>query len=360
MAEVLKLHNFDFSKKIFFHPEKIVAYKEGRRPFPTMLEIDLANICNHRCIFCNCADTLGSNNSVIEASVIKSAISEAYELGTRAVSFTGGGESMVHKEFLAIVAHAKSVGMDIGCITNGSLIKPSNVRALNEHLQWIRISMAGGDRESYLAVQGIDHFEKVLENVRLLLRTKAEIGGRLNIGVKIVVTPRNVHTLTNMAQLLTGIEADGVFVNYLQFIPDQFSADGGQFWNSAETQEAFRQAHDILEPKGILTLRAGFRIDFDKSELDYPRRCYAHFFQAVITATGDLTYCKNCREDSKFHLGNIREKSLKEIWSDEKVLALEEWVRPNNCGLFCKNMALNTTMENILHPDPDMTPNFVN
>ena len=45
----MKLYNFDFSKKIFFHPEKIVEYKEGKRPFPTSLEIDLTNICNNHC-----------------------------------------------------------------------------------------------------------------------------------------------------------------------------------------------------------------------------------------------------------------------------------------------------------------------
>ena len=52
----MELYNFDFSKKIFFHPGKVDDYKEGRRPFPVTLEVDLTNACNHRCSFCFYAD----------------------------------------------------------------------------------------------------------------------------------------------------------------------------------------------------------------------------------------------------------------------------------------------------------------
>ena len=47
----MELYNFDFSKKIFYHPGKVDDYKEGRRPFPVTLEVDLTNACNHRCSF---------------------------------------------------------------------------------------------------------------------------------------------------------------------------------------------------------------------------------------------------------------------------------------------------------------------
>ena len=36
-SQDLSLHNFDFNKKILFHPEKISPYKEGKRPFPITL-----------------------------------------------------------------------------------------------------------------------------------------------------------------------------------------------------------------------------------------------------------------------------------------------------------------------------------
>ncbi len=351
----LKLHNFDFSKKIFFHAEKIVAYKEGKRPFPTTVEIDLANVCNHKCTFCNFADTLSKDNTMLDKNVVKRALKEAYELGTRGVSFTGGGEPMVHRDYVEIIEYSKNLGIDNGTITNGSLIRSSNVEVLNKCLSWIRISMAGGDRESYQAVQGVDHFEKVLNNLRMLLETRRAMQSRLNIGVKILVTPRNLVSLENLAHIL--VETD---IDYLQFNPDQYTTDGGRFWNSAETQNVFKTVKEILAKNNIKLLSAGFRIDEEKEALDYPRTCYAHFFQAAITAKGELTFCKNAREADQYHLGNINEKSLTEIWNSENVKRIESWIRPNNCGLFCKNMALNRSMEDVLYPTADMTPNFVN
>ena len=56
----MELYNFDFSKKIFFHPGKVDDYKEGRRPFPVTLEVDLTNACNHRCSFCFYADKINT------------------------------------------------------------------------------------------------------------------------------------------------------------------------------------------------------------------------------------------------------------------------------------------------------------
>ena len=189
--------------------------------------------------------------------------------------------------------------------------------ALNQNLQWIRISMAGGDRDSYRAVQGVDHFDRVIDNMKLLLKVKTEIKGRLNIGCKVLVTARNLGSLENLARILADLY-DKTQVNYLQFNPDQFTSDGGQFWNSDKAQSTFKSVKEILEKKSIMLLRAGFFVDQGQAELDYPRTCYAHFFQAAITADGDLTYCKNCREDKEFHIGNINQKSLMEIWKDRK------------------------------------------
>lgn len=96
-----------------------------------------------------------------------------------------------------------------------------------------------------------------------------------------------------------------------------------------------------------------------QEKLDFPQTCYAHFFMLSILAEGHVSYCKNARGEEKFYIGNINKNSLKEIWEGEKTKEIEKWVRPNNCGLFCKHMAINNTMEEITNPDPDITPNFV-
>lgn len=349
----LNRHNFDFSKKLFFHPEKIVAYKNQERPFPTTVELDLINICNHRCTFCNCADTLGSDNSALDTQVLMCRLEEAYTLGTRGISFTGGGEPMVHPDYLNLIAFTKQLGMDNGTITNGSLIKDKCVPIMHQNLQWVRISMAAGDRENYKKVQGLDHFDRVLDNIRKLTLSRAEYQSKLNVGIRILVTPQNVEGLIEFAHSISDSKID-----YLQFAPDQYSTDGGVFWNSLVTQSTFETVMNILEAEGIRLLKAGYSVD--RKGIDVPRTCYAHFFQVAVTAEGNVIFCKNAREKDQYVVGNINENTLSEIWAGEKNKAIESWVRPNNCGLFCKNMALNKAMEETLYPDPSMSPNFVN
>lgn len=350
----LNLYNFDFNKKIFYHPEKIVAYKEGKRPFPTTLEVDLTNRCNHRCSFCFYAEHIGvdAQKPSLDTNILKKRLLEAKELGTKAISFTGGGEPMIHKDYTEIVKYAKGIGLDVGTITNGSAITERNVDVLIDNLQWIRVSIAGGDRESYRKVQGVDQFEIVMKNIALLSQKKSEKNSSLNIGIRTLVTPENISTLIDYAHQIKNLDID-----YYQIAPDQFSTDKGAFWNNSETQEIFKKIKEILALRNIKLLTTTFMTS--QENLDYPETCYAHFFMLAILAEGYVTFCKNARGFDNFYIGNIYEKSLKEIWNDTKTKEIEKWVRPNNCGLFCKHMAINNSMQDIVHPDSNMTANFV-
>ena len=44
------------------------------------------------------------------------------KLGAKAITFTGGGEPMIHKDFYEILVTSKKLGFDCGLITNGSII----------------------------------------------------------------------------------------------------------------------------------------------------------------------------------------------------------------------------------------------
>ena len=365
---------FDFSQKLFCHPEQIVEYKRGNRPFPITMEVDLTNNCNHKCEWCYDLDKHKQQESeFLDTDLIKKRLEEAYQLGTRGLNFSGGGEPMLHKDFMNIIKFCKDAGFDIGVITNGSVISRKNVHQLTELLSWLRVSVAGGDRITYKEIQGVDQFDLVISKVDLLVEVKKNTCSKLVIGVRILVSDKNLHTINGFAERLI-MSMAGV-VNYLQIAPDQFSTDGGKFWNSLENQKMQSEVREILAAGNIKLLKTGFSIPAQKlvtidgssehieagpDELDYPRTCYAHFFQAAITAKGELRFCKNSRGDDRYILGNIKDKSLKEIWDGETNKGIESWVRPNNCGLFCKNMALNKAMEDTLYPDPGVFPNFVN
>jgi len=353
-ASVLSLENFDFTKKILYHPEKIAAYVDGERPFPITIEIDLTNRCNHRCSFCYYAEHIGleADKPSLDTNILKDRLIEAKKLGTKAISFTGGGEPTIHKDYLELIKFTNEIGLDVGTITNGSAITEKNVDTIIENLQWIRISMAGGDKESYSEVQGVDQFEKIVSNLKLLSKKKEEINPNFNLGVRTLVTSQNLHSLENFARIIKNLNLD-----YWQFAPDQFTDDKGRFWNDENTQKIFSNVTDILAEKNIKLLTTTYMSSQEK--LDYPTTCYAHFFMVAITAEGYLTFCKNVRSEEDFHIGDINKNTLTEIWNGDKTKDIEKWVRPNNCGLFCKHMAINNTLEDIVHPNSSQSPNFI-
>ncbi|MBF0304266.1 MAG: radical SAM protein [Alphaproteobacteria bacterium] len=348
----MELRNFDFSRKVFYHPERVAAHKAGERPFPVTVEIDLTNRCNHRCAFCYYAETVATDRSTLDTGVIKARLAEMRALGTRGVSLTGGGEPMLHKDFVEIMEHARAVGLDVGLITNGSAIGERNAEALVRTLSWLRVSAAGGNAESYRKVQGVDHFDRVLAGLGQACEARARLNSSTNIGVRMLGTPDNIATVPLLAARLAALGVD-----YLQVAPDQFTADEGAFWNAPETRAVFERAGAAMAGARTRLLTAGYVWHQDK--LDYPRACHAHFFQFAVLADGHVAYCKNARGAEAFYIGDINQNTMTEIWNSETNRGIEAWCRPNNCGLFCKHIQMNVALEEALYPDPDMSPNFV-
>jgi len=170
----MKLKNFDFSKKIALHPKQVEWVFNHSRPFPTTIELDLTNHCNHRCSFCVWGEHIATDKSTLKKEVIKKCIFDMKKMGSKAITFTGGGEPMIHKNFGEILEYSRSLGFDCGLITNGSVITERNAEFLINNLKWIRFSISGGDKESYLAVQGKDQFELVCKNINLLSDIKIQ------------------------------------------------------------------------------------------------------------------------------------------------------------------------------------------
>ena len=100
------------------------------------------------------ADTLSSDNSVLDSDLLLDRLAEAYSLGARAISFTGGGEPLTHKAFVDISDRCNDIGFDLGLITNGSLLLSSKLEAVVDNYQWLRISMGGPTPTTYHNVQG--------------------------------------------------------------------------------------------------------------------------------------------------------------------------------------------------------------
>ena len=356
----MKLKNFDFTHKVYLHPEHVVKIKNKKRPFPLTIEVDLTNHCNHRCSFCCWGEDIAVDKSTLETKTIKKCISDMKNLGAKAICFTGGGEPMIHKDFYKILSFTKKKGLDCGLITNGSAITKDHCGELVDNLNWIRISVSGGDAESYNKVQGKDHFERVIKNIFMISNEKIKKRSNIKIGIRMLVNEENLYTLSKLADKVKDING----LNYIQISPNQFSEDEGTFWNGPEVKNEINKTEKKLLKNEIELLTSSFEIlstskEEQKRLINYPKKCYAHFYQITIMADGNVAFCKNARFNKKYFVGNINKKSIKDIWNNKANTDIERWVKPSNCGLICKVIRVNIGVENILSPDQKIDPNFI-
>jgi MoaA/NifB/PqqE/SkfB family radical SAM enzyme len=100
---------------------------------PCTCHFAITSVCNARCSFCNFAvDRLPKH---AQASVGLEDAKEALEILARnsvRYIFFIGGEPMVHRDLVAIVAHAKSLSMSPVVVTNGWFLNADRVDALAE------------------------------------------------------------------------------------------------------------------------------------------------------------------------------------------------------------------------------------
>lgn len=110
---------------------------------PIHIQFMPTNKCNLNCTYCSCSKR--DKNLAIRFEDAVRIIDIYAELGTKAVTITGGGEPLCYPRFDELVSHFVSRNIQIGLITNGMLLHKYKTDTLQK-LTWCRIS-TGDDRK---------------------------------------------------------------------------------------------------------------------------------------------------------------------------------------------------------------------
>lgn len=123
---------------------------------PFIANVIVIRRCNLACGYCNEFD---QTSAPVPADLLQARFAKLRELGTFAISLSGG-EPTMHPDLPALVRACRAMGFfRVGMITNGMLLKPRLIEALNEAgLHELQISIDG--------VQANDTTEKVLNNLK--------------------------------------------------------------------------------------------------------------------------------------------------------------------------------------------------
>jgi radical SAM protein with 4Fe4S-binding SPASM domain len=353
--------------KFLWHGDNLAKVLAGH-PFdarPVTMELDATLDCNYACPFCTYADwekrteALAGTRAMSRENM-ELVLQRMADGGVRGVIFTGGGEPLMNPNTAFGLEHARTLRLQSGLFTNGSLLTPSLIeRLLAAGPQFLRISANAVTPEVYSRFHGLrdQRFAvKVWENIR-------EIAGRIgeaktSFGLGVVVNHINADDLMRLIQRALGIVADGGRIDYVAVRP--VVNYGGQHQISHAVVETVKRARDQgVKLIGGSPPRLHFAMEYfervaEAGEHPLPpptaTHCVGHPWMASVGYTGDVYLCSEGKGNPQNRLGNLLEQTLDEIWNS----AHRQHVLCGSCQRppVCKAHRLTTRLEPLLEAGP--------
>lgn len=302
---------------------------------PEQVVIDLTNRCNNNCIGCWTRSPLlrdlepgdtWQSMEIPHDSVIH-LLNDLYDLGTRRVRFTGGGEPMMHPGLDRILEACKQRRL-ITCMTsNGSLINEKRVELFARlPLDELAVSLWAATPQTYSRTHPNKTgrtFEKIERNLAALGRKKKL---RPHVTLSNVLMAMNYREAEEMYDFALRVNADAVYYTLLDPVADctEGLMVGPEHVDELEVLlDRIKRRNDEAPPRKRLVLENwdGFRRrvrsvkeqqrgEYDASVID-EIPCYVGWIFCRITADGNVAPC--CR-GVDMPMGNINTDGFKKVW----------------------------------------------
>jgi MoaA/NifB/PqqE/SkfB family radical SAM enzyme len=241
-------------------PWKLIRAKDiclDRRIRPLHIRIMPTNKCNANCQWCCYKDV--DRQVELDIKEIKKIIDHFYVLGTRAITFSGGGEPTMHPDIEEMLLYAKNKGIECGLITNGLLwsAKKDNFKTLNKILTWIRVSV----------VDTVGSY-----NANIITNIAKKFKG-VDIGVSFVVTKGvNLETAKNICEMANNYYN----ITHIKFIQDSYELGD-------DSLKTVKSVCDEITDKAFFI----WRTEFTKGS----KNCHVSLLKPVVDATGYIFPC---------------------------------------------------------------------
>jgi len=318
----VELHPFT-PLKLLRHAPKVEAMLRGERVYPISVEIDLENRCNHGCPWCSFNGFRQEHWKGFDTPRILSLLDELHECGVESITFTGGGEPLVHKEAERILAKASQL-FQWGLVTNGRRMVGPVADIIACHARFVRVSLDAGSSQTHqlLHATALPELSIILKNIKAVveLSKSAARTEPLTVGASFCVFDVN---LTEIGQAAKRVKETGA--HYLEVRP-VFPTEwrGGGFGNP------LTEGH-VTEARGHLAMAKaeydgdGFRVlgmidrfaQVGDTSKPYTK-CRIGPLTTVINADGNIYHCCQTRGLPAFVAGSVLERPFKDVWLSQQ------------------------------------------
>lgn len=300
---------------------------------PYEINIDVTFRCNSRCIFCyDSSGRFDADPDEMSTEEVKGIIDQCAESNVVFMLF-GGGEPFLREDFLEIFRYTKKKRFWTYIISNGTLITKDVAKEyaglFDPRFDRIQVSLDGSTPEIHDRQRGVkSNFDEAVAGIKNLVNT-----GKISPVINTVATQYNYRDIPNILNLSLELGAGTYRVlrlhplgrarnpavyDKLKLAEDE-SKEIYSFLNRKE-QELVGQigvcSDDCVFPANTKEVREGLQSKPDTEPLSYA--CAAGTTKLAIAPNGDVVPCSYFYDFPELKIGSLREKTLKEIWEDEK------------------------------------------
>ncbi|MCS7243593.1 MAG: radical SAM protein [Candidatus Calescibacterium sp.] len=301
---------------------------------PLKFHIALTYECLLKCKHCFSKSGKKTNeelNQELSTQKILDFLDELKNNGIFYVSF-GGGEPFLKKEFIEILKKADQNKMNISIST--SLIFPDIEKFLQENIniQEFKISIEAVNAKEYNNIRGKNIFETLKKN--LLLINEYKKYNKCYVRFSFVLNKYNYTYLPNFLSFAEQFNANGI-----TFYPIYNVGRAEEYpellLSNQEIEKIVRIISNMKERTKIDVEFFGIPMKFGKNGLYESFGCGCAKTTAYLSALGDiLPSGMFLKYKDKFSLGNIKEKTLKEIWKEnakKEINKIDQDIKCQNC-----------------------------
>lgn len=298
---------------------------EGKLPQPIELSLDPAHVCNFKCGHCNAQrylvlnpDEVPSDKKIMTEEHLKNLIDFMAEWGVRGVCMGGGGEPLMNKNVWNLPSYIVKKGMSCSFATNGSLINEEIAREMM-NCRWIGVSVDAGTKETFKKVHEVDCFDKVIENIKLLVKMKKETGSKVDIAYKFLITPYNWKDLYEACKLAKEIGVRDFHARPVDLQRKDFTHAIDLNYNIEEIHELFNRCHDLEEGDNFRVFTIMHKYDPNFKVQHTFKNCSSSSLMIQCCSDGNVYVCADHRIEPRFKLCSHfpEPKKILDFWGSD-------------------------------------------
>jgi len=265
---------------------------------PLSVAIEPTTSCNLRCPECPSGlRSFSRETGMLEEKFFQKTIEELYK-DIFYLTFYFQGEPYLNPKFLEMVKCASQKKIYTSTSTNAHFLDDENARRTVESgLDRLIISIDGTTQESYQSYRIGGYLKKVMDGTKNILKWKKALNSKTpHVIFQFVVFRQNEHEVEEIKRLGKELGVDEVKIKSAQI----YDYENGN--ERIPTNEKFSRYK-----------KDNSQFTIHNSQL---QGCWKMWHSCVITWDGKIVPC--CFDkDAKHQLGNLQEKTFKEIWQND-------------------------------------------